>query len=276
MGFGDIKMTRFFKYFAVPLILAVILTVVALTSYNSAKAEIDTVRHNDQWDNTVCVYDLAGKMTDSEVLSLNSYIVELEEQCLADIVVITLDDPEYGYLEMVHSYADWFAEEYRLGYDYPGGSAIVFVDNWSRGGDGGIHSWVSTTGAVRDRLSDSEADSILDILDEIESDDADPYDQYYEIVGKLAKKATPLRPPYSMFAAFIIALIVAAIYIFINLRSKLGDVTVTSHTYVKGGNGKFNILTDTFRNKTVTKRKIESSSGGSGGGGSHGGAGHSR
>ena len=76
---------------------------------------------------------------------------------------------------------------------------------------------------------------------------------------------------------FIAALVIAIIYIIINWRSKLGDVTVNAGTYVEGGNGKFLTATDIFNHKTVTKHKIErSSGGGGGGGGSHGGGGHSR
>ena len=268
-------MIKYLRYFAIPIIVAFVLTVISLSVHSGAENAIDYERHNDVWDHTDCVYDLACKMTDEEAEELRAYIVELEEECLADIVVITLDDPKYGYLSKVKEYADSFSEEYGTGYDYPGGSSIVFVDNWSRGGDGKIHSWISTTGAVRERLSDSECDDILNILDEIEGDYADPYDQYREIVGKLAGKAMPLKPPYSMLIAFIVAVVVAGIYIIINITSKLGDVTTNSHTYVKGGKGNLKVSTDTFRNKTVTKRKIETSSGG-GGGGSHGGGGHSR
>ncbi len=269
-------MFKYLKYFAIPFVITVILTIVGLASYSTAKNSLDTVRHNDVWDYSYCVYDYAGKMTQAEVDSLNSYLIEIEDKCLTDIVFITIDDPEYGYLDMVHAYADSVSEECGLGYDGPGGSSIVFVDNWSRGGDGKIHSWMSTTGDVRNRLSDSDADEILYILDEIESDSADPYDQYYQIAGEIGKEADPLRAPFPGWVALVAAIVVAAIYIFINLNSKLGDVTVNSHTYVDGGKGNFRVKTDTFRNKVVTKRKIETSSGSGGGGGSHGGGGHSR
>lgn len=269
-------MNRYFKYFAIPFIITAVITVISLISYSSAVSSIDYERHNDSWDYTECVYDYAGKMTDEEVRLLNDYMIELQEACRTDMVLITLDEPEYGYLDKVRAYAEEVAEECSLGYDYPGGSSIVFVDNWSRGGDGGIHSWVATTGEVRGRLSDSDTESILNTLDDIPSDDADPYDQYCEIVHDLAKEAQSVRPPYSVGVAFIISLVIAGIYILIHLKSKVGDVTVKNSTYVAGGKGSFKVNTDTFRNKVVTKRKIERSSSSGGGGGSHGGGGHSR
>ncbi len=270
-------MRGYFRYFRIPFIITGVFSVISIVMYLSVKAGTDIERNNTSWDNSVCVLDTADKLTNDEEQLLTQRIMEIENDCRVDMIFITLDDPERGYLDKVHQFADAFAEDNHMGYDYPGGSSIVFVDNWSRGGDGKIHSWISTTGSVRERISDSDCAEILYILDDIPSDDSDPYYEYLRIANALAKRADRLGAPFSLIVVFVTALIIAIIYIVVNWKSKLGDVTVTSGTYVTGGRGNFKVKTDTFTHKTVTKRRIErSSSSGGGGGGSHGGGGHSR
>ena len=272
-------MNRYFNYFKIPLIITAIVAVISGIAYGVYSSSINYERANEFYDNKYCVFDMADKLTDEEEQSLNELIKYWEKEACTDIVLITLDDAEYGYLDAVRSYADWFSEEYQMGFDGPGGSAIVFVDNWSRGGDGKIHSWISTTGSVREHLSDDDAVEILYILDEIENDAADPYIQYCKIIEECGKEARPLQRPYGGLVCVIFGLIVAITYVIINWRSKLGDVQVTPNTYLKDGRVEFPVKRDLFLNSVVTKHKIEtSSSGGSsgGGGGSHGGGGHSR
>ena len=270
-------MKSYFKYFSIPFIITAILAVIALPMYFSRKAAVEsTVRSNSRWDNSLTVIDSAGKMTTEETELLSEELREIETACQTDIIFITLYDSENAYLDSVRALADSFSEENGMGYDGPGGSALVFIDNWSRGGDGGIHSWISTTGDIRSRISDDEASEMLNVLDEIESDDADPYSTYSKLAHSIYKKGARLRMPYTIGLLLIVAVVISAIYIFINWNSKLGDVTVNAGTYLKGGKSIFKVKTDTFSHKTVSKRKIERSSGSGGGGGSHGGGGHSR
>jgi len=273
-------MTGYFKYFKIPFIVTGIVIVVAIVISVAGYSKIDFERHNNEYDNSVTVYDFADKLTDEEEQQLNEYITLLEQTACVDIALVTLNDDNLGYLDKVHAFADEFSEVNRMGFDYPGGAAIVFVDNWSRGGDGKIHSWISTTGGdLRARLTDDETESILNILDEIPNDDADPYYQYHQIMSRCAEEASPTTPAFSGIFAVIAGLVAALIFILVNLKSKLADKTVTSSTYLKDGAAHFTDKRDLFRNKNVTKVKIQSSSGsggGSGGGGSHGGGGHSR
>lgn len=270
-------MKSYLKFFGIPFIITIVVVAVCVVIGVGGSAKLDEARNNEYFDNTDCVWDLAEKMTDSEVKALNARIMKWEEKCHADILWITICDDENAYLNKVKALADEVAEGYGLGYEGPGGSAIVFIDNWSRGGDGKIHTWISTTGSrIRSDLTDSEVEEILNILDEIPNDAADPYEQYAKILDKCGKQ-TSLYHPFPIFIPFIAGLIVAGIFILVNWRSKLGDVTVTSTTYLKGGKAQFPVARDVFRNKTVTSHKIErSSGGGGGGGGSHGGGGHSR
>lgn len=271
-------MKSYFGYFKIPFIISAVVCVVCSIIYVNG-SNVDYERHNDRYDNSVCVYDYADKLTSAEEQALNDYIQVLQVNARADIAIVILDEAKLGYLDKVRKFADEFSEDNEMGYDKPRGNSIVFVDNWSRGGDGKIHSWISTTGQdVRSRLSSDECDDILNILDEIPGDNSDPYPQYRKIIGKCARKAAPVHDSYPWYINIIAGIIVAAVYIFINWKSKVGNVTVRSNTYLEGGAPKFNVMNDVFRNKTVTKHKIESSSGsgGGGGGGSHGGGGHSR
>ena len=272
-------MKSYFKYFKIPFIIAAVITIISVPLYFVVKSSVmSEERNNSKWDNTVTVIDSAGKMTAEEQRQLGERIEEIEAACQTDIVFLIIDDPANGYLDSVRRIADNFSEDNHMGYDYPGGSAIVFVDNWSRGGDGRIHSWMSTTGTIRERISNEDADNMLNVLDELTSDSDDPYYVYTKLANKIYKKGGKLRMPYSLGAVLLTALVLSIIYIIVNWRSKLGDVTVNSGTYLEGGEARFRVKTDTFDHKTVTKHKIErsSSSGGGGGGGSHGGGGHSR
>ena len=270
-------MSRYFKYFRIPFIIAAVLVIVCVVVGNNSARKYSYARDNDEYDNTDwVVYDWAEKLTDKEEEALSEAIYEWQEACCADIVWITMDEAGLGYLSAVKEYADSFSEEARMGYYGPGSNAIVFVDNWSRGGDGGIHTWVSTTGEVRNRISDDDIEEILYILDEIPSDDADPYPQYMRILDRIGRKAYPYNP-FPVYIPIIAGVVAAGLFILLNWRSKLGDKTVTNSTYLEGGAAQFPVARDIFNHKTVTKHKIESSSGGGGGGGgSHGGGGHSR
>lgn len=270
-------MSRYFKYFRIPFVIVAILIVVCLIVGNNSKRKYIEPRDNDYYDNTACVvYDWADKLTDEEEAELSEAIFEWQEACSTDIIWITMDEAQLGYLSAVKEYANRFNEDSQMGYYGPGTNAIVFVDNWSRGGDGGIHTWLSTTGEVRNRISDDQVDEILYILDEIPSDDADPYEQYMKILYRVGNEAYPYNP-FPIYFPVIAGVIAAAIFILVNWRSKLGDKTITNSTYLEGGAAQFPVARDIFNHKTVTKHKIESSSGGGGGGGgSHGGGGHSR
>lgn len=268
-------MKGYFKYFKVPFIITLIILIISSLMYSGAAEGVDYERNNNAFDNSWCVFDYADKLTDEEEVSLNDLIAQWQYNACTDIVLITLDDAEYGYMDAVHELADWYAEEYEMGYYGPGTNAIVIVDNWSRGGDGKIHSWLAPKGDVSSRIMDSDAESILDILDEIENDDADPYEQYCKIIEESGKKALPVHRPYGFFVSMLAGVVAALIYIFIKWNSKLGDVEVTPNTYLKDGKATFPVSQDIFRNKVVTKRKIETSSSSSGGG-SNGGGGHSR
>ena len=273
-------MNGFFKYFKIPLIITAVISIICIVIYANGAGSIDYNRYNQSYDNSQCVYDYAGKLTDEEIQSLNDYLVEVEYANCVDIAYIIINDDETAYLSSVKELAQQVAIDWQMGFDGEGGNTVVFVDNWSRGGDGKIHSWIASRGSrITSRLGESECEDILMVLDEIPNDDADPYNQYYAIAESIYKATKPIHPPFGAGICFIIGAIVAAIYILVNKKSKVADITVNNATYLSGGHAQFPVRRDIFLHKSVSKRKIErdsnSGSGGGGGGGFSGG-GHSR
>ena len=56
-------MEKYFKYFTIPLIITLLTVIVGVTTYVTKKDDINPVRSNDDFDNSVAVYDMADKLT---------------------------------------------------------------------------------------------------------------------------------------------------------------------------------------------------------------------
>ena len=187
----------------------------------------------------------------------------------------------------VKGYAETFGYENNMGYDYPGGSYVVFVDNiYREPSTGRVDSWMSTYGEAKEKLTQSECEKIMDVglanLSDYSNSD-DYFEAYSKIVKMIPSYMSPIGGAMGMFnvgTILLAALIIAGGYVLGNWKSKLGKVTTTSTTYVQNGKPNMTRREDRFIRKSVSKRKIETSSGGggghSGGGGGHGGGGHSR
>lgn len=264
--------------------MAAIITVISIIVYNNSIPNIERKNDSDLKRN---VYDSAGRMSEAQIQALEEDIALVEAQYPIDIAVVILDESlaeDYpasdGYY--VRKFADEFAETHKMGYDGDMGSNFVFVDNVHREETTGrVDSWISTCGYARDRITDSECESIMDealyYLND-NSNGSDYYDAYSKVVKLIPKHMVGgisyiLKP----IAILIGALIISLIYIMFNWNSSMGNKTTSGTTYVSGGRPNFRQKSDIFLRKSVTKTKIESSSGGGGGGGgSHGGGGHSR
>ena len=289
-------MKQFLNYFKIPFILIAIMAVacIGVRIYKSGDTEI-TWTNEDMDLNGVNVFDYAENLTDAQEKELDELIASIEERTKCDIAVITLDRTLAfeGYnsqpSEWVMEYADDFADEHMMGYDKAYGNSIVFVDNLHREErTGRVYSWISTSGLAMQKLSRSDCEEIMDIALADLSDDSDEDDYYaaYSNVIRLlpsyfeggsAKALNVLKPLYIA----IFSLAVALIFVLINWSSKVGDKTTRSTTYVENGRPTITHQGDVFLRKSVSKVKIETSSGGSGGhissgGHSHGGGGHSR
>ena len=290
-------MKKFVQIFKIPIIIFAVFFVVGIICkiITDNRPKVEFVRNNTQCTTKERVFDYADKLTDEEEEALKAKIKETEQLCGIDIVVVTLDETleDYaksyegiiGYVEPYEYtmvFADNFYDENMFGFDKPHGDGIIFVDNWYRESDGGVYSWLSTSGRAMDGLTTDTVESILDMaLDYVEDDPAYAYNYLVELVADYMDPTSTLGSELGGGISVLIGLVVGLIFFLVNRGGKKGKKTVDSKAYVKSE--KANILErqDVFITKTVTRRKIEtqSSSGGvhrSAGGHSHGGGGHRR
>ncbi len=299
-------MKEYFRFFKIPFIIVGVLAVITLllVLVNKGQSVSTSVSANTERMTTERVFDYADRLTDDEEEALRDLIQDAEKDTKCDIVIVTLNESLVEYAaqyediigpvstdQCVMVYADNFYDEHKFGYDEAYGDGVLFLDNVYREADGGVYSWMSTTGRAEDRFSSFMIDDVLDEVFYYIEDDS--YQAYAAFVKEFRKKMISgndnemdavLQSPY---VPLISSLVIAAVFMIINWSSKKGKRTTTDRTYVVGGNPSFRRREDRFLYKNVTKRKIEkSSSSGSGGGGgghhrsasgrSHGGGGRRR
>ena len=261
--------------------------------------QVDFVRTNTEALTEERVFDYADKMTDTQEELLREQIAETEDKIGCDIIIVTLNETLEEYAKSYEAqigpvepyqytmvYADNFYDENKFGYNEPYGDGVLLLDNWYREKDGKIHSWMCTTGKAMERYSSEMIDSTLSMaLEDVEDDPYQAYSMFVSLVATDMAQKGQQAPIIPMIFAFPAALVIAIIFYFANYGGKKGDKTVSKDTYVADGNAKVLERRDTFINKTITKRVIETSSSSGGGGGgahtsasgrSHGGGGHSR
>lgn len=287
-------MKRFFDYFKIPFIIAAVIAIICITiTIVKGNEEKPHIVRNDESELSANVFDFAGNLSEANIKILDEHIAEIEEQIGCDIAVVTLNETLEGYYntsasEWVMCFADDFADNNKMGYDKAYGNSIVFVDNiYREPATGKVYSWISTSGIAQDKLSQSACEDIMDKALEGLEDDSSQEDFMYAYTkvidllpaymqgGDIAILAANCKPIYIIGAA----LLIAAIYILANWSTKAGVRTTSSTTYVVNGRPNITNRQDIFLRKSVSKRKIETSSSGghmSSGGHSHGGGGHSR
>lgn len=295
-------MKQYLHFYRVPFLIAVVLAfiVLVMTITREFLAE-PSVRSNTECTTTERVFDYADVLTDEEEYKLRKLIAEKEQETACDIVIVTLNESLVDYAaqykdkigsvptsKCVMVYADNFYDEHKFGFNKPYGDGTLLLDNWYREKDGHVYSWMCTTGKAEDTYSSEMIDTILD--NSLEYVDSDPYGAYSRFVEDFAFDMSDfggtmgnlISPVFILLASIV----VTGIFLLANLSFRKGKKTVNEMTYVAGGRPNMRRKEDTFLHKTITQRRIETSSGsgGSGGGGhhtssgghSHGGGGHSR
>lgn len=267
--------------FKIPLLLVGILLVITLVCrFLFGKEEVNYVRGND-----LCpqerVFDYADKLTAAEEEALRQKIVSAQEKTGCDIVVVILEESleEYakGYenqtgplepSQYTMVYANNFYDEHQFGFNEPLGDGILLLDNWYREADGGLYSWISPSGRVWEDYPASLVDRLMDAF--IEEVQVDPYSGYALFVEMVEDELSPGGGSDFSFSWWMILLAgvaAAAIFFLVNFGGRKGKKTVGATTYVKSGRPDIRLKEDQFLNKTVTRRKIQTSSGSGGGGG---------
>jgi uncharacterized membrane protein YgcG len=268
-------------------------------SMGNSVSALSSTRANTECDTTERVFDYADVLSDAEEESLREAIAQKEVETRSDIVIVTLNESLEEYVEpyeeiigpvstdkWVMVYADNFYEEHKFGFNKPIGDGTLLLDNWYREADGGVYSWMLTSGNVMDAFSSGMIDYVLDYSFEVVEDS--PYEAYYRFVCEYESMYVQddgeiLNPMVLLLGSFVIA----AIFFAINCFSKKGKKTTTSSTYVIGGRPVIRLMEDRFLRKSLNRVRIQSDSssgGGGGGGGSHrsaggssfGGGGHRR
>jgi len=267
---------------------------------NSVTA-MSSTRANTECDTNERVFDYADVLTDEEEDSLREVIAKKEIETRSDIVIVTLNESLEEYVKpykeiigpvstdrWVMVYADNFYEEHKFGFNKPIGDGTLLLDNWYREADGGVYSWMLTSGNVMDTYTSGMIDYVLDYS--LAAVEEDPYEAYYRFVTEyesvyVQDDGEILNPLVLLLGSFVIALIFLAV----NCIGRKGKKTTTSTTYVAGGGPIIRLKEDRFLRKSLNRVRIQSdssSSGGSGGGGggihtssggsSFGGGGHRR
>ena len=268
-------------------------------STRNAVTALSPNRANTECDTTERVFDYADVLSDAEEDSLREVIAKKEVETRSDIVIVTLNETLEEYVKpyeeiigpvstdkWVMVYADNFYEEHKFGFNKPIGDGTLLLDNWYREADGGVYSWMLTSGNVMDTFSSGMINNVLDFSLAVVEDS--PYDAYYRFVCEyentyVQDDGEVLNPMVLILGSFVIAVI----FFVINGIGRRGKKTTTSSTYVAGGRPVIRLREDRFIRTSVTKTRIQSDSssgGGGGGGGSHrssggssfGGGGHRR
>ena len=177
-----------------------------------------------------------------------------------DLVVLTIDDAEG---KTSAAYADDYYDYngYGIGSDKSGALILIDMDN--------RQIYISTTGEMINRLSDSDIESVIDSgYSRLKSGD------YYGCLTKCVKSLEDKgRGNYISVMEWVIS---AAIAIGCGLLACLFVVRsykmkINKDTYPYRENSTLNLETneDAFVNTVVTTRRIETNTGGGGGGSTH-------
>lgn len=278
-------MKQYFSYFKWMFIVLGVLAVITgvVAAANALAADNIYVRGNNEAPEQR-VYDYADVLTSAEEKDLEELIAKRESQIGCDIVLVTIDESLYdiyGITEDTDANWEWSITEYaetfyldnNYGFDETGveGDGALLLHNWHPV-EKGLH--VAHGGKVWDHYSDSMIADLLDVIYyKAKNDPYEAYKYYVEnMYDEMSGKASAIN--LNPFILFIIAVVVAAIFIATHIKPKEGSKTTTASTYVENGSVKFNAQRDELINKYVTKRVIQTSSGGSssGGGRSSGGS----
>lgn len=292
-------MGRFLKRFKVCLIILGVLaaTYFGIVGIHSLVGGLrGGERQNTECTTTERVFDQADVLSDKEEEKLRKLIAKREKQTGCDIVLVTLNESlrEYAYERQeyvapekyVMIYADDFYDEHLFGYDKPQGSGVLLLDNLYREEDGWAYSWLCTTGKAEGKYTSRMIDHLLE--KSYRWSKVSPYQGYRAYINQFYHDMNGfglISINFSVPVILIVSLVMAVLFVVVNLGSEAGKKTTTAKTYVKGGKVKMNHREDRFIRKNVVQHRIESSGGSGGGGGggghhvsgggvSHGGGGH--
>jgi len=206
------------------------------------------------------VIDNAGLLTSDQRSALETQVNKAISVMNMDLVVLTIDDAEG---KTSAAYADDYYDYNGYGTGSNKSGALILIDMDNR------QIYISTTGEMINRLSDSDIESVIDSgYSRLKSGD------YYGCLTKCVKSLEDKgRGNYISVMEWVIS---AAIAIGCGLLACLFVVRsykmkINKDTYPYRENSTLNLETneDAFVNTVVTTRRIETNTGGGGGGSTH-------
>ncbi|MDE7365981.1 MAG: TPM domain-containing protein [Lachnospiraceae bacterium] len=302
------------KFIRFLLILCGIIVVMALLPFAYSKAALAArasqvgERNNSDCTATRRVFDYADVLTDRQEKQLQRLIEKRQRQLGLDIVIVTIDenvgsDPYNSTYNNTIYFAENFYEYFKFGYDghysAPGaeytsmehhtagdsrGAGVIYVNNWydlNGYAESAFLAYRSVSGdSVLDRAYEVYLDEIR--LEELEADvweysNTNPYRSYRRMINHLTADMVGLNLVEIHIKdslTILLPILVAVVFLLVNLGKKLGKKTTNMSTYVQGGHADITAKRDVFLSKHTTQRHIDTSSGGGGGGG-HSSGGHS-
>lgn len=262
-------MSGYKKYLKVIIIFSVVIfllrTTVLLLHSGVEKVSLSE-RTNELCLTEERVFDYADKLTDKQEEKLRILIAKREKQIQADIVLVTLNETMDDSDVMV--YSDDFQDEMGFGYNKPYENCAMLVDNWDTG-----YMWFHTAGNVMNKYdTDGRVNHMIGKV--CEFDNISPYYAYKTYINTLYYNMSgtgAFTPVVSLKIILLLAFLSTGVFLFINLYKQGSRNTTVATTYLRNHEYQTIDKSDTFLNKHVTSRKIETSSGS---GGSSGGGGH--
>lgn len=281
---------------ALAALLLCILCSLVPKSFSSAQTNHDVAAWSEQTgiyisdDSTSHVYDVAGLLSADNVSELERIAKEYGEKQDLDYYIILTDVLDGVTIpadeSLRRSAVESLSEEFYTNLQASGiqqkNCAVLTI--FYPGVKGQNYADISGQGTIKEKLDNSRCQKAVE---EMKSDlvDGSLYEAsitYIQTVDRYIKVRPGLNPdffllklPFQLLFGFIIAIII----ILIMVHNSGGKVTVTQSTYLDAKSPGVIGRYDRFVRKTVSKRKIESSSssgggsgGNSGGSGSHGGS----
>lgn len=201
-------MAKYFKYFKIPFIITAVIVVICVGIRIASNGPKECTNDDSLLDHNV--YNYANNLSSSQERELEEIIEKVEQQTGIDIAVVTLNESleglgyDGGYSSKTHDYDMWvkgyaetFGYENNMGYDYPGGSYVVFVDNiYREPSTGRVDSWMVANGTAGNLITNAEHEEILDIA-LADLNDYSTKDDYFKAYSKVVK----LIPKYSSSAS---------------------------------------------------------------------------
>lgn len=294
-------MKKYWNYFKIPFLLLALTGGIGITCYFITSRSVKTgfTRSNMQCTSER-VFDMAEVLSEEEEAVLREKIAKAEAVCGTDIILVTLNESLEAYVNAYAGllagerlepsqytcvYADNFYDENEFGFDRPHGDGVILVDNWYRESDGGVYSWMGTSGRAMEQFSEAKINHVLDkALAVVDEDPAAAYGCFVDLVREELAQESSLGDALGGGISVVLGVIAGLVFFFVHFwGSQKGKKTVGNETYVKNKNSWVKERQDIFLNRTVTRRRIAASgTGGSGGGHvsagghSHGGGGHRR